>query len=78
MSATVDYQLLKRELALEEPAYIDIESPFAIDNRLVFFTSNYKLNKDNMDDEDTIIKVANTIDNILNKNERGLVLVTSY
>jgi Rad3-related DNA helicase len=80
MSATIDYQLLKRELALEEPAYIDIESPFDIDNRLVYFTNSYRLNKDNMDNEDTIIKVANTIDSILNKhrNERGLILVTSY
>ncbi|GIU72460.1 MAG: ATP-dependent helicase [Candidatus Nitrosocaldaceae archaeon] len=80
MSATVDYQLLKRELALEEPAFIDLPSPFDIKNRLVFFTNSYKLNKDNMDNEDTIIRVANTIDSILNKhkNERGLILVTSY
>ncbi|GIU70692.1 MAG: ATP-dependent helicase [Candidatus Nitrosocaldaceae archaeon] len=80
MSATIDHKSFSRSLGLKEVFFIDIDSPFPIENRRIKFLNKYLLNKNAMRDERILRKVAESIDEIMNKHkdDRGLILVTSY
>jgi len=82
MSATIDYPMLKKELGLEDTdtILIDLPSPFPVENRKVMLMNAYTLNKENMNNERTLMQVSSIIDSLISKhqNERGLILTTSY
>lgn len=80
MSATIDDDIFPKSLAINNAKFINIDSPFPVENRRVYFLESYSLNKDNIKKEEVIKKVAQSIDTIMkdHKNERGLILVTSY
>jgi Rad3-related DNA helicase len=82
MSATIDYDIFTRSIGLkrDDTYFINADSPFPINNRKVYFCNKYTLNKENMSNKENIIKIAMSIDEIMNKhsNEHGLILLTSY
>jgi Rad3-related DNA helicase len=80
MSATIDHKSFSRALGLKEAFFIDIDSPFPIENRRIKFLNKYSLNKNAMRDEKILRRVSESIDEIMNehKDDRGLILVTNY
>lgn len=82
MSATINYPLLMKVVGLkeEDTALIELPSTFPVENRRVLLLNRYSLNRDSMQDEGVMKKVAAEVEAILNKhsNERGLILTTSY
>ncbi len=82
MSATIDYDIFTRSIGLkkDDTYFINVDSPFSIKNREVYFCNKYTLNKDNMNNKENIAKIAKSIDEIMNKHkdEHGLILLTTY
>lgn len=80
MSATIDKESFSRSLGSNNPVFINVDSPFPIENRKIYFLNKYILNKSKMREEQTLKRVAGSIDEIMDKHkdERGLILVTNY
>ena len=80
MSATIDKDIFSRSLGLKNAMFINIDSPFPIENRKIHFLNKYMLNKNAMRNEKTLAIVAKSIEEIMNKHkdDRGLILVTNY
>lgn len=82
MSATINYPLLMKVTGLEEEdtTFIELPSTFLVENRRILLLNRYSLNRDSMQDEGVMKRVAEEVEAILNKHpiERGLILTTSY